>query len=143
MIAPDFTLRDQDNQEVGLAAFRGTRPVLVVFYPFAFSRICTGELRSLAAVHGAAVQVLAISCDPVYALKAWSNVEGYTFPLLSDFWPHGAVATAYSAFDEARGMALRGTFLVDKQGDVRFAEVNAPGQARGEDVWEKALAAVG
>jgi mycoredoxin-dependent peroxiredoxin len=144
--APDFTLKDQNNQEVALSSFRGVRNVLVVFYPFAFSGICTGELCAirddLGSFQNENVQVLAVSVDHVFALKAWANQEGYQFPLLSDFWQHGAVARSYDVFNADRGMAVRGTFLVDKAGIVRFAEVNSPGEARDQDAWKKALAAL-
>ena len=144
--APDFTLKDQNNQEVTLSSFRGERGVLVVFYPFAFSGICTGELCAvrddIGSFQNDDVQVLAVSVDHVFALKAWANQEGYQFPLLSDFWPHGEVAKAYGVFNADRGMAVRGTFLVDKAGVVRFAEVNEPGVRRDQDAWKKALAAV-
>jgi mycoredoxin-dependent peroxiredoxin len=144
--APDFTLRDQNNEEVTLSSFQGQRNVLVVFYPFAFSGICTGELCAvrddIGSFQNDDVQVLGISVDHPFALKAWSQAENYNFPLLSDFWPHGAVAKAYGVLEESRGMAVRGTFLVDKTGVVRFAEVNAPGEARDQEAWKKALAAV-
>ena len=94
--APDFTVRDQNNQEVTLSSFRGQQAVLLVFYPFAFSGICTGELCAvrddLADFQNDDVQILAISTDPTQALKAWSEAQGFDFPLLSDFWPHGEVA---------------------------------------------------
>src|SRR4051794_9735655 len=132
--APDFTVKDQNNQDVTLSSFRGDRAVLLVFYPFAFSGTCTGELCAvrddLAAFQNDDVQILAISVDHHFALKAWSAAQGFDFPLLSDFWPHGAVAQAYGVFDPDRGRAVRGTFLVDLDGVVRFAEVNAPGQPR-------------
>jgi mycoredoxin-dependent peroxiredoxin len=144
--APDFTLKDQNNQEVTLSSFRGRRNVLVVFYPFAFSGTCTGELSAvrddLGSFENDRLQILAISVDHVYALRAWATAEGYYFPLLSDFWPHGAVAQAYGVFQEKRGMALRGTFLVDTDGIVRFAEVNQPGEARDQSQWKKAIAAL-
>jgi peroxiredoxin (alkyl hydroperoxide reductase subunit C) len=144
--APDFTLKDQNNQEVTLSSFRGERNVLVVFYPFAFSGICTGELCAvrddIGNFQNDDVQVLAVSVDHVFALKAWSIQEGYEFPLLADFWPHGEVAKAYDVFNADRGMAVRGTFLVDKTGIVRFAEVNQPGEARDQEAWKKALAAL-
>ena len=120
--------------------------VLVVFYPFAFSGTCQGELcqlrDELATYEDENVQVLGVSVDSPFALKAWANQEGYQFPLLSDFWPHGAVAQAYGVFNEAVGMALRGTFLIDTAGVVRFAEVNAPGEARDQDAWKKAVASL-
>ena len=144
--APDFTLKDQNNQEVTLSSFRGERNVLVVFYPFAFSGICTGELCAvrddLATFQNEDVQILAVSVDHPFTLKAWSDAQGYQFPLLADFWPHGKVAQDYGVFNAEKGFALRGTFLVDKSGVVRFAEVNAPGEARDQDAWKKALASV-
>jgi peroxiredoxin len=144
--APDFTLKDQNNQEVTLSSFRGERNVLVVFYPFAFSGICTGELCAvrddLSTFQNEDVQILAVSVDHPFTLKAWSDAQGYEFPLLADFWPHGKVAQDYGVFNAEKGFALRGTFLVDKTGAVRFAEVNAPGEARDQDAWRKALATV-
>ena len=144
--APDFTLKDQNNQDVALSSFRGDRSVLVVFYPFAFSGICTGELCAvrddLADFQNDDVQILAISADHPYALKVWSEAQGFDFPLLSDFWPHGEVAKAYGVFNESRGMAVRGTFLIDEDGIVRFAEVNGPGEPRDQNGWRTALSAL-
>jgi mycoredoxin-dependent peroxiredoxin len=144
--APDFSLPDQDKQVVSLAELRGT-PVLVVFYPFAFSRICTGELcqlrDELADYTGTGVRVLAISTDPVFSLKAFREKEGFDFPLLSDFWPHGATAQAYGVFNEKAGMALRGTFLIDAEGTIAFAEVNAVGDAREQSGWKDAVQKLG
>jgi mycoredoxin-dependent peroxiredoxin len=142
--APDFTLKDQNNEEVTLSSFRGKRNVLVVFFPFAFSPVCTGELcqvrDDLGSFHNDDVEILAVSVDHPFALKAWSQAQGYEFPLLSDFWPHGETAKAYSVFQDERGFALRGTFLVDTSGVLRFTEVNGPGDARDQDGWKKALA---
>ena len=144
--APDFTLKDQNKQEVMLSSFRGDRNVLVVFYPFAFSGICTGELRAvrddLPSFQNDDVQILAVSVDHTFTLKAWADAEGYQFPLLADFWPHGEVARAYGVFNDAAGFSVRGTFLVDRTGTVQFAEVNGPGEARDQGAWKKALAAV-
>jgi peroxiredoxin len=140
--APEFSLPDQDKQVVSLTGLRGA-PVLVVFYPFAFSGICTGELcqlrDELAVYADAGVQVVAISTDPTFALKAFREKEGLGFPLLSDFWPHGATAQAYGVFNEKAGMALRGTFLVDAEGTVAFAEVNQAGDARAQSGWKDAI----
>ena len=144
--APDFTLKDQNNQQVTLSSFRGERNVLVVFYPFAFSPICTDELCAvrddLATFQSDDVQILAVSVDHPFALKAWSDAQGYQFPLLADFWPHGKVAQAYGVLNERAGFALRGTFLVDTAGIVQFAEVNGPGEARDQSSWKKAVAAL-
>jgi mycoredoxin-dependent peroxiredoxin len=142
--APDFTLKDQNNQEWTLSEFQGDRNVLVVFYPLAFSGICTGELDQLRdeLAEFAAVQVLAVSVDSAYTLKAWSEQQGYDFPLLSDFWPHGKVAQDYGVFNDKAGLANRGTFLVDTHGVIRFAEMNQPGEARDQTIWKQALAAL-
>lgn len=144
--APDFTLKDQNNEEHTLAEFRGTKNVLLVFYPFAFSGICTGELDQLRddldSYQNADVQVLAVSVDSVFTLKAWSEQKGYGLPLLSDFWPHGQVAQSYGVFNDSAGMANRGTFLVDVDGVIRYAEMNQPGEARDQTVWKQALAAL-
>ena len=141
--APEFSLPDQDRQVVSLAELRGA-PVLVVFYPFAFSGICTGELcqlrDELATYTDAGVRVLAVSTDPVFSLKAFKAQEGFDFPLLSDFWPHGTTAQAYGVFNDKAGMALRGTFLVDADGRIAFAEVNPPGDAREQSGWKDAVA---
>jgi peroxiredoxin (alkyl hydroperoxide reductase subunit C) len=145
-VAPDFVLKDQNNQEVRLSDFRGRRNVLLVFYPLAFTGTCQGELCSvrdnLSDFANDDVQILTVSVDSPYSHKVWAEREGYDFPLLADFWPHGAVARSYGVFDEERGIANRGTFLVDRDGVVRFAEMNGPGQARDQDGWRKALAAL-
>ena len=141
--APDFTLKNQDGQDVSLGDFTGRKAVLLVFYPFAFSGICTGELCSvrddLSSFQNDDVQVLGCSVDTTWALKAWADQEGYDFPLLSDFWPHGAVAESYGVFSADLGFAFRGTFLIDKEGVVRFAEHNGPGDARDQQGWRDAL----
>jgi mycoredoxin-dependent peroxiredoxin len=140
--APEFSLPDQDKQVVSLEGLRGA-PVLIVFYPFAFSGICTGELcqlrDELTTYTEAGVRVVAVSTDPVFSLKAFRAQEGFDFPLLSDFWPHGATAQAYGVFNDKAGMALRGTFLVDAEGKIAFAEVNQPGDARAQAGWKGAV----
>lgn len=144
--APDFTLKDVNNEEVTLSSFRGSKNVLVVFYPLAFSGICTGELCQLRddldAFQNADVQVVAISVDSAFTLKAFAEAQGYTFPLLADFWPHGKVAQEYGVFNEKAGIANRGTFLVDTEGVIRFAEMNQPGEPRDQNAWKEALAAL-
>ena len=141
-IAPDFKLLDTHGTPVQLASLRGG-PVLVVFYPFAFSRICSGELCELrdnfADFESAGVRLLAISCDPMFSLKAWSEAENFNFDLLSDFWPHGEVAREFGVFDEAAGMATRGSFLIDSVGVVSWAVVNERGQRRDIAGYQAAL----
>jgi peroxiredoxin len=144
--APEFALKDQHGQVVKLSGFAGQTAVAVVFYPFAFSGICTGELceirDNLAAFTDHGVQVVAISCDPMFSLRAWAEDQGYGFPLLSDFWPHGAAAEAYGVFNDTAGMAIRGSFLVDKDGVLRWSVVNAPGEARPLAAYREAIAAL-
>ena len=120
--APDFTLKDQDGNEVTLSSFRGKENVVVVFYPFTFSGICQGELCALrddiSEFETASAQLIAISCDSRFAQQQWAQQQAYTFPVLSDFWPHGAVARAYGVFNEQLGAANRATFVIDKLGIV-------------------------
>jgi peroxiredoxin (alkyl hydroperoxide reductase subunit C) len=145
--APDFLLKDQNNQEVRLSDFRGRRTVLLVFYPLAFTGTCSGEMNemrdNLHEYVNDEVQLLTVSVDSAYSHKVWADREGFEFPLLADFWPHGAVAQAYGVFNEQAGIANRGTFVIDKAGVVRFAEMNMPGEARDQSAWRKALAAAG
>jgi mycoredoxin-dependent peroxiredoxin len=142
--APDFTLKDQNNQLVTLSEFRGKKNVLIVFYPLAFTGTCQGELCAvrdeLPKFENEDSAILAISVGASPTHKIWAAEQGYLFPLLADFWPHGAVAQAYGVFNEDLGFANRGTFLVDKAGIIRFAEMNGPGEARDQNAWQKALA---
>jgi peroxiredoxin len=138
--APDFRLRDQHGATVGLSSYRGEKAVVVMFYPFAFSRVCTGEFREvlgqLPTFVSDDVQLLAVSCDPMFALRAYADQEGLTFPLLSDFWPHGDVATAYGVLNRERGCADRSTFIVDRHGSLRWMVHNQMADAR--DLAEQA-----
>jgi len=136
--APDFTLRDQFGQDVTLSSFRGSKAVALVFYPFAFSGVCTGEMAGirerLADFMTFDTEVLAISCDPVYALRAFADSDGLNFSLLSDFWPHGDVTRAYGVFDEERGAAHRSSYVVDRDGLLRWS-VHSP-RSDGRDLDE-------
>ncbi|MHC6595205.1 peroxiredoxin [Arthrobacter sp. C152] len=140
--APDFELANQYGEPVRLSSYRGQN-VALVFYPFAFSGICTGELceirDNLAAFEDANAVVLAVSVDSKFSLRAYAAQEGYTFDLLADFWPHGGVAEAYGVFDAASGMAKRATFIIDAEGAVRYSVVNPRGQARDFSEYRSAL----
>jgi len=143
--APDFTLQDQHGQDVTLSEFRGRRAVLLVFYPFAFSGICSRELSVLRDEmdtfdndEGSAL--LAVSCDPMYALRVFSERDRLHYPLLSDFWPHGDVSRSYGIFDQDRGCALRGTFLIDTSGVVRWQIEKGLPNARDVGAYRAALA---
>ena len=144
--APDFELKDQHGTPVRLSGFRGRKNVVLVFYPLAFSGVCSGELRAMRDEFPEAarddVELLTVSVDSVYALRAWSDTEVFGFPLLSDFWPHGDVARSYGVFDDNRGIATRGTFIIDKDGVVRWKVVNPVPQARDIADYQKALAAL-
>lgn len=145
--APDFTARSQHGEQVRLSDFRGRRNVVLVFYPYAFSRVCTSELGAIRdrpeLFSDAGAELLAISCDPMFTQRAYAGAEGLEFPLLSDFWPHGAIASAYGVFDPDRGCAVRGTFVIDRSGIVRWSVVNAMSEARDLDDYAKALAGLG
>lgn len=143
--APDFTLQNQHGESVSLSERVAGKPVLLVFYPFAWSGICTGELCGIRDDIGGftgdgSADVLAISCDPMFTLRAWAEAERYDFDLLSDFWPHGAAASAYGVFNDDAGMAIRGTFLVDTARTIRWLQVNGPGEARDFAGYREALA---
>ena len=142
-IAPDFELPNQFGEPVRLSSFRGQNVVLV-FYPFAFSGICTGELceirDNLAVFENTNAVVLAVSVDSKFSLRAYAGQEGYSFDLLADFWPHGGVATTYGVFDPETGMARRGTFIIDAAGKIRYSVVNPRGQARDFSEYRAALA---
>ena len=141
--APDFTLRDQFGQDVTLSSYRGSKAALLVFYPYAFSNVCTGEMAQIRSRLDEFItfdsEILAISCDATHALRAFSDADGLNFPLLSDFWPHGEVSRAYGVFAEDKGCAVRGTFVIDKEGVVRWTVVNALPDARDLNEYVKAL----
>lgn len=134
--APDFRTRNQHGETVTLSGLLAdeTGPLLLVFYPWAFSGICTGELAALREGHDtlveAGVRVLAISCDAMFTLRAFAEAEQLPFDLLTDHWPHGAIARAYEVFDDQAGCALRGSFLVDRDGLVTWTVVNGIGEPR-------------
>ena len=144
--APDFELRNQHGERIRLSSFRGTRNVVLVFYPLAFSGVCSSELSALRdnfpEVTRDDTELLTVSVDSVYVLRKWSDTEGFQFGLLSDFWPHGGVASLYGVFNADRGIALRGTFIIDKAGVVRWKVVNPIPEARDIAEYQKALAAL-
>ncbi len=142
--APDFELVDQHGTPVRLSSFRGTRNVLLVFYPWSFSGICTGELCALrddlSSFQNDDAQLLAISIDSKHVQRQFAEHEGFEFPLLADFWPHGEVARRYGIFDEVKGLALRGTFVIDRDGIVRWSVVRGMPDARDPQEYRRVLA---
>jgi peroxiredoxin len=145
-IAPDFTLRDQFGQEVRLSSYRDRKAVALVFFPFAFSGVCTSEMGGirdrLESFLTFDTEVLAISCDPVYSLRVFADTDGLNFPMLSDYWPHGEVTREYGVFDEARGCPLRSSYVLDRDGRVRWAVHNASPLGRDLDEHVRQLQAL-
>ncbi|MGW7051308.1 peroxiredoxin [Streptomyces sp. NPDC054887] len=144
--APDFVLKDNHGRTVRLSDFRDpgdARNVVLLFYPFAFTGVCTGELRALnddlARFVNDDVQLLAVSTDSIHTLRVYAEQEGFEYPLLSDFWPHGAASRAYGVFDEHKGCAVRGTFVIDRAGVVRWSVLNAMSDARDPAEYLKVL----
>lgn len=144
--APDFELKDNHGRAVRLSDFRGERNVVLIFYPFAFTGVCTGELcevrDNLPQFADRDTEVLAVSNDSIHTLRVFAEQEGLEYPLLSDFWPHGEVSRAYGVLDEAKGCAVRGTFVIDKEGVVRWTVVNGLPDARDLNEYVTALDAL-
>jgi mycoredoxin-dependent peroxiredoxin len=162
-LAPDFELRDNHGRTVRLSGFRSGshgrgsdggsggkggdgKNTVLFFYPYAFSSTCTGELQELRDALPAFVnddtQLLAVSCDSIHTLRVFAEQEGIEFPLLADHWPHGEVARAYGVLDERRGCALRGTFVMDRAGVVRWSVLNPLSEPRNVDDCLRALKAL-
>ena len=126
--APDFTLKDHERQAVTLSQYRG-RPVVLAFFPAAFSSVCEKELcrfrDSLARLNQSGAQVLGVSVDTFFTLKAFHDQQKLAFPLLSDF--NKEVIRDYGVFNEdmigLKGIAKRAVFVLDKDGVVRYREV--------------------
>ncbi|MFM7029547.1 MAG: peroxiredoxin [Micrococcales bacterium] len=144
--APDFTLPNQHGEQITLSSFRGKKAVALVFYPYSFTGICTGELceirDNISMFEDDNVEVLAVSCDSKFTQRVFAEQEGYQFSLLSDFWPHGEVSNEYGVFLEENGMATRATFVINTDGVVTAKFVTAPGQARAFADYRTAIAAL-
>lgn len=144
--APDFTLKNQFGEDVSLSAFRGTKPVVLVFFPLAFSGICTGELceirDNLGVFSDSNVELFGVSVDSHFTQRAFAESQNYDFNLLADFWPHGQVADDFGVFISDSGIANRATIVIDKNGVVAASFVTEPGQAREFAAYREALAAL-
>ncbi len=143
--APDFKLKNSDGEEVTLSGFRGKKVVLV-FFPFAFTGICTAELCAIRdnadEFKDEDTVILSVSCDSAPTLKNFKEQEQFNHILLSDFWPHGEVSRTYGVFLEERGMATRGTFVIDREGVIQWLVINEPGAARSTADYRDALAKI-
>lgn len=146
-IAPDFELVDQHGTPVRLSSYRGRRNVVLVFFPWAFSGICSSELTALrdgaAEFQNETTQLLAVSTDSKFVQRVFADREGFEFPLLADFWPHGEVARRFGVFDDAAGVALRGSFVIDRGGVLRWNVVHGIPDARDPADYRRALAELG
>lgn len=140
--APDFALSNQHGEQFRLSDYRG-KPVVLVFYPFSFSGVCTGELCELRdnikIFQDAKVELVGISVDSKYTQAAFAKAENYDFQLLADFWPHGEVCKQYGVFLDDKGFATRATFVIDADGVVVAKFVTAPGQPRNLAEYRSAL----
>ncbi|MGB3302912.1 peroxiredoxin [Gordonia sp. (in: high G+C Gram-positive bacteria)] len=144
--APEFELRDQNNQIVSLSSLTANGDVLLVFFPLAFTGTCEGELGFLRdnepRFNNDVLSTVAISVGPPPTHKVWSSAQGFLFPILSDFWPHGDISAQYGVFDDGHGFPNRGTVLVGSDGVVKFSSMVGPGEKRETDTWDAALAAL-
>ncbi len=145
--APDFELPAGDKTPTSLASFRGHN-TLVVFIPFPFTGNCSTEVCTLrdhlADLAGLDANVVVVTCDTPYANRVWAEQNGLTFPVLSDFWPHGEVARSYGAFNERTGSANRHTFVLDADGIVRnVIKTDSLGTIREYDAYVEALSDLG
>jgi peroxiredoxin len=145
--APDFTLRSTIGDPITLSQYKGEKPVVLVFVPFAFTGVCQGELceirddLSMFSGGDKAAQVLVVTCDSSPVQKKWSAEQGFTFPLLTDFWPHGDVSRSYQVFNDQLGCAMRATFVIDTDGTIVASfESGALGTPRSKGDYEAALA---
>jgi peroxiredoxin len=146
--APDFTLARHNGDEVWrLSDQLGKKNVLISFYPFAFSPTCSVQIPTyeehLSRFEDLGTDVVGISIDSRYANAAWAErLGGITFPLLSDFYPHGAVAEAYGVM-RPQGMAERALFIIDREGVIRYIDVHELREAPDEAVLFEELAKLG
>jgi peroxiredoxin len=145
--APNFELADQTGQPVRLSDYRGKKAVVLVFYPMTFAPTCEGELcgirDAIERFHNDDVETLAVSVDSAPTHRRWAHEQGFDFPLLSDFWPHGEVASTYGVFDESLGVSQRATFIIDRDGAVVYTDSSPIPQARDQEAWKAALADIG
>lgn len=141
--APDFTLPDQYDASVTLSSYRGKKNVVLVFHPLAFTSICSvqmpGYSKERQTFDGLEAQVLGISVDSVPAHRAWADqLGGIDYPMLADFFPHGEVSKKYGIL-RSEGYSERATFVIDKQGILRYIEVHEMGRLPDHDRLLEAL----
>lgn len=134
-LCPDFELTDVHGALLTRADLGGSA-FAIIFFPFAFSPICSSEIDDLDRAlrerdeHGEGIPVLGVTCDSMFTLRAWTQIREIDTVFFSDFWPHGRVARAFGAFDQAAGHALRGSFVIDSDHRFSYAEVGESGISR-------------
>lgn len=145
--APEFELRGTPENPVKLSDYQGDKNVVLLFFPLAWTPVCSNEMDHMRDNYekytNLDAEVLAVSVDSPFALKAWDAEQNFGFPLLSDF--NREVAPAYGAlFDDLmglQGVAKRAAFVIDKTGVVRYAEVcPTAGELPDFDAIQKSLA---
>jgi peroxiredoxin len=123
-LAPEFTLKDQDQKEVKLSDFRGKKRVVLVFYPLDWSPTCTKEhacmVNDKKQFEDLDAQVLGLSVDSTWSHKAYADKMGIHYPLLADFHPRGAVAAKYGVYLEDKGITGRSIFIIDRDGKLAW-----------------------
>lgn len=139
--APDFTLKDQDQNDVSLSSLKG-QPVVLAFYPLDFSPVCSKEhacfTDDLKDFEGINAKVLGLSVDSVWAHKAFAEKLKISYPLLADFHPKGAVASKFGLYLEDKGITNRATVILDKDGVVRYLKVyDIPQQRDNQGIVEE------
>ncbi|HLI26757.1 MAG TPA: peroxiredoxin [Chloroflexota bacterium] len=131
--APDFELPSHLGGTFKLSALRGQKHVVIAFYPAAFTPVCSAQVPEYEALklrfESLNAQVVGISVDSTFSNQAWAQaLGGITYPLLSDFWPHGEVARRYGVLIEDKGIAERAVFVIDKQGKIAYIDVHEIGE---------------
>jgi len=136
--APEFDLEVTHGERVRLSDFHGRSNVLLVFHPFAYTPVCEEEARdlqeNLESFRNAQTEIVFVSCDSAPTRQAWRRELEAEYTFASDFWTHGAAAKAYGVFNEANGAPHRGTFLIDKEGNVIWSLVKIKDERRTEMV---------
>jgi peroxiredoxin (alkyl hydroperoxide reductase subunit C) len=142
--APDFKLKDQNNNDVSLADLKGSKAI-IAFIPFPYTGNCDTEACALRddysslSADGSKVVIITAHARPNNT--QWAQQNNIPFPVLADYWPHGAVAQAYGCFNDAVGVAMRASYVLDKDGIVRqIIQSEGLGQVRDHSQYAKALA---
>jgi peroxiredoxin len=145
-LAPEFTLKDQNQNDVALTTFRGKKRVVIIFYPLDWSPVCTKEhacfVNDMKKFEDLDAQILGLSVDSVWSHKAYAEKMGIHYPLLADFQPRGAVAHKYGVFLEEKGITGRAISIIDRDGKLAWHKNYDIPVVPGVEEVEQALAGV-